>query len=75
MLTGIRGIWFMAKEIIPCKLMKHGEDNQFLSMDKASVMNWGGQIASTICARYYKGIGSHGDNMVAEVITDEQGSG
>lgn len=52
-----------------CNLWKPYKKDKtgFTSMDDAKVYKWGGQVAATITARYYKGIGAHGDNMIDEV--------
>ena len=56
------------KELIPCKLFKQlPRHSDFLSMNDASICQVGGELASTITARYYKGIGNHHDNMVMEI--------
>lgn len=44
---------------------------EFLSLKDAGLCNIDTQCASTLTARYYKGIGSNHDNMVIEVITYE----
>lgn len=55
---------------IPCKLDKMPE-GKLTSLDKAKICDIGTKTASTIPARYYKGICAHKDNMVLEVLEDE----
>lgn len=50
----------------PCKLNKHC-NGQFLSVENHSIYNIDCEIASAVCARYYKGIAAQGDNIVLEV--------
>ena len=61
-------------ENIPCKLDKM--PNGYLdSLENAQICDINTPTASTITARYYKGIGSHKDNMIIEqqiVAYDEQ---
>lgn len=49
-----------------CKLdkMPYGE---LTSMEEARLCDIDFPLASTVTARYYKGIGSHKDNMVIEI--------
>ena len=47
---------------IPCQLDK----SDFQSLDDARIKNFDTDIVGTITARYYKGIGANGDNMVIE---------
>lgn len=50
---------------IPCKLDKPYEDGKFASMkDGISFRDLGTNTAGTITARYYKGLGSNGDNAI-----------
>lgn len=58
------------KRLIPCQLNK-SKGNSFLRLSDASIFNVNQDYASTITARYYKGIGANHDNMVIEVITYE----
>lgn len=50
-----------------CKLNKMPEGH-LASMDEAEVCDIDAELFSTITARYYKGIGSHKENMVMEII-------
>lgn len=52
-------------EQISCKLDKM-PDGHLTSLNNAKVCDIGTPTASTITARYYKGIGAHKDNMVME---------
>ncbi|MCM1236882.1 MAG: DNA cytosine methyltransferase [Ruminococcus flavefaciens] len=52
----------MIVENIPCKLNKN-ENGVFFLTDDFKVCDVGTQTASTICARYYKGLSTHKDNM------------
>lgn len=49
---------------IPAHLDKHCGCKELLSIDEASVRNlntaWGGSVT----ARYYKGVGADGDNLI-----------
>ena len=56
-----------SKEIIPCKFNKVNEQGKLISMDDATIMANTSKVASTVTARYYKGIGGNRDNMVLEV--------
>lgn len=58
------------KRLIPCMLDKC-RAGEFLSLKDAGLCNIDTQCASTLTARYCKGIGSNHDNMVIEVITYE----
>ena len=49
-------------EKIPCKLDKMPEGS-LTSLDNAKICDVGTETASTVTARYYKGIGAHKDNM------------
>ena len=50
---------------IPAKLeKKKGAGNGFLSADKHDLYDVGCILASTVTARYYKGLSAHGDNLV-----------
>lgn len=57
----------------PCKLNKLSKSG-FLGVENHSISNIDCEIASTVCARYYKGIAAHLDNIVLEVPEDK-GSG
>ena len=48
---------------IPCQLDKIS-DGRFLSLKDAKLCKVGCDVASTIVARYYKGIAGNHDNMV-----------
>lgn len=52
-------------ENIPCKLDKvsNGKNGKFSNLENATIKNVGSETASTITARYYKGIGSDNDNV------------
>ena len=43
----------------------------FTSMDDVGIRDIGFLYFGTITARYHKGIGANGDNMVLEIINDE----
>lgn len=49
-------------KLIPCKLDKMPEGH-LTSLDNAKICDIGTETASTVTARYYKGIGAHKDNM------------
>ena len=50
---------------IPAKLDKKTcEDKNFASADEQGIYAVGCKIASAVCARYYKGLAAHGDNLV-----------
>ena len=49
-------------EKIPCKLDKMPEGS-LTSLDNAKICDVGTETASTVTARYYKGIGAHKDNI------------
>ena len=55
---------------IPCHLDKHQGSPELLKLEDASVRNlntlWGG----TVTARYYKGVGADGDNLVIVVKSE-----
>lgn len=59
-------------EKIPCKLDKM-PDGHLDSMDNARLCDVGTETASTVTARYYKGVGSHKDNMVMIKQATKQG--
>ena len=59
-------------EKIPCKLDKM-PDGHLDSMDNAKLCDVGTETASTVTARYYKGVGSHKDNMVMIKQATKQG--
>ena len=54
------------KNQTPCKLDKPFIDGAFSSMigNKVSIRSIGEEVSGTVTARYYKGIGANGDNMV-----------
>lgn len=52
----------MERELITCKLDKMPEGS-LTSLDNAKICDVGTETASTITARYHKGIGAHKDNM------------
>ena len=52
----------MIIENIPCKLNKMPEGH-LTSLDNAEICDVETETASTVTARYYKGIGAHKDNM------------
>lgn len=56
----------LSKQELAClqKTNKKG----FLSINEAGLMKIGTDIASTITARYYKGVSGNGDNMVIEMV-------
>jgi DNA (cytosine-5)-methyltransferase 1 len=58
-------------EKIPCKLDKM-PDGHLDSMDNAKLCDVGTETASTVTARYYKGIGAHKDNMCIESVKIKQ---
>lgn len=58
-------------EKIPCKLDKM-PDGHLDSMDNAKLCDVGTKTASTVTARYYKGIGAHKDNMCIESVKIKQ---
>ena len=43
---------------------KSGAGNGFLSADNHGIYDIGCSLASTVTARYYKGLSAHGDNLV-----------
>lgn len=52
---------------ICCKLDKMPQ-GKLTSLNEAKLCDFFTETASTVTARYYKGIGSHKDNMVLEII-------
>lgn len=56
-----------SKETIPCKLAKVDRGG-FLSMNDAKLNPNTENVASTVTARYYKGIGGNGDNAIVERV-------
>ena len=50
------------------KLFKQYPGERFLSMNDAFMTDIGTDIASTVTARYYKGLGNHKDNLVVKQI-------
>ncbi len=51
------------------KLFKQFPKEKFLSMKDAFISDVGTNTASTITARYYKGIANHKDNMVLKAVS------
>lgn len=50
---------------IPARLdKKSGAGDGFLSADEHGIYDVGCNVASTITARYFKGLSAHGDNLV-----------
>ena len=49
-----------------CKLDKM-PDGHLTSIENARICDINHPLASTVTARYYKGIGAHKDNMVIEI--------
>lgn len=58
------------KEVICCKLNKMPEGH-LTSLDDATICDFNTPTASTITSHYYKGLGSHKDNMVLEIWQKE----
>jgi len=54
-------------DLIPCKLDKMPEGKLIHDINKAKVCDVGTETASTDCARYYKGLSAHKDNMCIEI--------
>lgn len=54
------------QELIPCKLDKMPK-GKLTSLNNAKICDVGTKTASTITARYTKGIGAHKDNMCLEI--------
>ncbi|MCQ2086653.1 MAG: DNA cytosine methyltransferase [Bacilli bacterium] len=52
----------------PCKLNKVG-NGEFLGVEEHSICEIDCETASAVCARYYKGIAAHRDNIVLEAET------
>lgn len=50
------------------KLFKQFPGEKFLSMNDAFITDVGTDTASTVTARYYKGLGNHKDNLVVKQI-------
>ena len=50
------------------KLFKQFPGEKFLSMNDAFITDVGTDTASTITARYYKGLGNHKDNLVVKQV-------
>ena len=48
---------------LPCKYDK-SRGNKFLSQNDASIKNIGCDLAGSVTARYWKGIGANNDNCV-----------
>ena len=53
-------------DLIPCKLDKMPEGKLIHDINEAKVCDVGTETASTVCARYYKGLSAHKDNMLIE---------
>ena len=47
--------------------MTNGENGKFAKLENARICDVDTPTASTIVARYYKGIAGHHDNMIIEV--------
>jgi DNA (cytosine-5)-methyltransferase 1 len=62
----------MKKEIIPCKLDKMPEGKLIHDIKEAKVCDLGTETDSTDCARYYKGLSAHKDNMILEHTEGEE---
>lgn len=60
------------RESYLCKLEKYDPKRGFLPVDEHSIKISNDGIASTITARYYKGISAHGDNCVLEIERNEE---
>ena len=54
-------------DLIPCKLDKMPEGKLIHDINEAKVCDVGTETASTVCARYYKGLSAHKDNMCIEI--------
>ena len=50
-------------DLIPCKLDKMPEGKLIHDINEAKVCDVGTETSSTVCARYYKGLSAHKDNM------------
>lgn len=50
-------------DLIPCKLDKMPEGKLIHDINEAKVCDVGTETSSTDCARYYKGLSAHKDNM------------
>lgn len=56
---------------IPCTFTKLFENGHFKSMQEGCIQELDKNTANCLTARYYKGIGATGDNVVLVVIEDE----
>ena len=54
----------LKNRLTPARFNKQPHLGEFLSITKGSLDHINNFIASTITARYYKGIGAHGDNVI-----------
>ena len=54
------------KKIICCKLDKMPDGKLIHDIKDARVCDLETEVASTVCARYYKGLSAHKDNMILE---------
>ena len=54
----------LKNRLTPARFNKQSHLGEFLSITKGSLDHINNFIASTITARYYKGIGAHGDNVI-----------
>lgn len=57
-----------------CKLNKM-PDGVLCEMQNAEICDIDIDVFSTVTARYYKGIGSHKDNMILEVLNEGDSEG
>jgi len=62
--SGKKGGNGLSDSIYLCKLDKSSDDKNFASMKDATIRDIGTETAGTVTARYYKGLGSDGDNAV-----------
>ena len=60
------------KKIICCKLDKMPEGKLIHDIKEARVCDLETEVASTVCARYYKGLSAHKDNMILEHTEGEE---
>lgn len=56
---------------ISAKLDKVSADGKFSGADEHKIMDIGCDLASTVTARYYKGVSAHGDNLVIVLVENE----
>lgn len=57
-------MYIVKEEVICCKLDKMPKGKLVKSITDARVCDLDSEVASTVCARYYKGLSAHKDNMV-----------